>query len=88
MGWGVGGWWLVPILRKNFHPFPCPPTLLLMNQILSWKNKLKYTGVNITMLNLHQQNIKSVSWKRFIESVKHLSWRLKTMLEKSSNLDV
>ena len=40
------------IFMYSTYPFllqhrPCPPTVLLKNNIYSWKSKLKHTGVDI-----------------------------------------
>ena len=53
----------------------CPPNPLIINHIFSWKSKLKHTGVDIMcsffkIKNLHQQIIKSVSWKCVMEPSK------------------
>ena len=37
----------IPATPFYYKLRPCPPTVLLINNIYSWKNKLKHTGVDI-----------------------------------------
>ena len=37
----------IPPTPFYYNPRPCPPTVLLINNIYSWKNKPKHTGVYI-----------------------------------------
>ena len=63
-----------------YNPPFCPPNPLLINHILIWKSKVKHTGVDITCFFQDAKSSlakhKSVFWKRLMEPVKHLSWRL------------
>ena len=37
----------IPPIPFYYNPHSCPPTVLLINNIYSWKSKFKHTGVDI-----------------------------------------
>ena len=39
------------------QPRPCPPTVLLINNIYSWKSKFKHTGVDIKCFLLTKSSL-------------------------------
>ena len=57
----------IPPTPFYYNPRPCPSTVLLINNIYSWKSKIKHTGVDIKWLFVNKIIVNKTS-KVFIGS--------------------
>ena len=65
----------IPPTCFYYNPGPCPPTVLLINNIYSWKSKLKHTGVDIKCFFVYKIFVNK-TWKIFIESPLYNQWNI------------